>query len=72
MGVTPLNVTDEFLVESNPDCADEVGQLMCEAYEYVSTACWEWHKNKSSWFKPSFAFNLAAGYKVGENYWDCH
>lgn len=69
-------MTDEFSVECAEDIVDDVGKIMCEAYEFASQECWEWHKKNSKWFvghnQPSFMFNLAAGYKVGDNYWDVH
>ena len=49
---------------------------MCEAYEYASNACYEWHKNNPHLFPnegtPDFAFNLDGGYKVGMTYLATH
>lgn len=68
-----LDVHDEFLVESNEDCKDEVGRLMCESYKYASDECFKWHKEHSQWFKDlEFPFNLDGGYKLGKNYYDVH
>lgn len=68
-----LDYHDEFLCESHEDCAEEVGQAMCDAYKFASDACFEWHKENSSWFKDlSFAFNLDGGYKVGLDYLSVH
>lgn len=70
---TVLDYHDEFLVESSEEDAEEVGQLMDDAYKYASDVCWEWHKKNSSYFKHiSFPFNLAGGYKVGETYLEVH
>lgn len=71
-----LDYHDEFAVESDEDCAEEVGKVMVEAYHEASVACWEWHKKHSKWFTgdslPNFMFDLAAGFKVGKSYWDIH
>lgn len=68
-----LDVHDEFLVESNPACQQEVGALMCESYKYASDKCFEWHKEHSQWFSDlEFPFNLDGGFKVGETYCDVH
>tara|TARA_R110002153_G_scaffold53726_6_gene149590 strand:- start:3477 stop:3683 length:207 start_codon:yes stop_codon:yes gene_type:complete len=67
---------DEFLVESCTKDADEVGQLMCEAYKYASEACYKWHKNNPDLFGNStpvlFPFNLDGGFKVGNTYLATH
>tara|TARA_R110000803_G_scaffold13482_9_gene37931 strand:- start:13627 stop:15951 length:2325 start_codon:yes stop_codon:yes gene_type:complete len=71
--MTILSIHDEFLVDSDKSCADEVGALMCESYKYASDMCFEWHKTKSVWFKHlEFPFNLDGGYKIGGSYWDVH
>jgi len=71
-----LDIHDEFLVESAPDVARDVGELMCKSYKEASLACWEWHKNHSKWFVgddlPTFSFNLDGGYSTGQTYYDCH
>lgn len=71
-----LSYHDELLVDSHPDIAEEVGQLLCEAYETASYECWEWHKKYSKWFVggdfPEFMFNLDGGYKIGDTYLETH
>ncbi len=71
-----LDTHDEYLVESNLDVANEVGELMCKSYEEASYACWEWHKKHSKWFTgndlPSFTFNLNGGWKKGKTYYSVH
>lgn len=68
-----IDYHDEFLVQSHPDCAKEVGQLMCDSYKKVSDDCLEWHLTKSQWFNDlTFAFNLDGGYKIGKDYLEVH
>jgi len=68
-----LDIHDEFMVESDIGCQQEVGALMCESYKYASDRCLEWHQEQSKYFiNLEFPFNLDGGYKVGENYYDVH
>jgi hypothetical protein len=71
-----LDYHDEYAVEADEDCAEEVGRIMVESYHEASVACWEWHKKHSKWFTgnslPHFMFDLAAGFKVGKSYWGIH
>ena len=68
-----MDYHDEFLVDSTPEAADEVGALMCESYKYASDECFKWHQEHSKWFKDlTFAFNLDGGYKIGYNYLQVH
>ncbi len=73
---TILQMHDESLIECDEDLADDVGKLMCEAYEKSSYAVLDWHKKHSKWFVggdlPTFSFNLDGGYSVGKNYYECH
>lgn len=71
-----LTMHDEYLIESDIDCAEEVGKLMRKSYEEVSYAVWEWYSKHSKWFVgddlPDFCFNLDGGYTTGNNYYECH
>lgn len=68
-----LDIHDEFMVESDIGCQQEVGALMCESYKYASDRCFEWHQEHSRYFiNLEFPFNLDGGFKVGDNYYDVH
>ncbi len=68
-----IDYHDEFLTDSHEDCAEEIGKMMCKAYEDASNMTLEWHQKHSKWFKHlSFAFNLDGGYKVGKSYLEVH
>lgn len=70
---TVLDYHDEVLIEASDEDAEEVGQLMCDAYKYASDQCLEWHKNNSDYFNHvSFPFNLDGGFKVGTSYLEVH
>lgn len=65
-----LDYHDEFLCEALDGYEEETGKLMCDAYEYASNLCYEWHLQNLSLFpntqKVSFPFNLDGGYKVSD------
>jgi len=71
-----MSYHDEYLVESDEDCAEEVGFIMSDSFEKASKALWEWHDKHSEWFVgeylPDFQINLSGGYKKGKNYYDVH
>lgn len=68
-----LNATDEFLCEAHEDCAEEVGAKMASCYTYASERMFEWHKEKSQWFRDlTFKIDLNGGYKIGYTYLDVH
>lgn len=67
-----LDVHDEATFECRDQDVEEVGSILSEGYKYASDQCFEWHLKNSDWFKPTFAFNLDAGYKSGKSYWEVH
>ncbi len=71
-----ISYHDEMLCECPDEEVEVVRLLMNTAFEEASLALRRWHASNSKWFTkeylPSFNINLAAGTKVGENYYDVH
>ena len=71
-----LDMHDEMLVEASEDCAEQIGNLMGEAYTLAAYELKEWHRKKSKWFcdndLPSFCIDLSSGFKMGKSYASCH
>ncbi len=67
---------DEFLVETTPELAREVGTLMGESYTYAGSAMFDWYNENPEKYsggdklhiKPDFN----GGNACGMSYYECH
>tara|TARA_R110000782_G_scaffold75562_8_gene150795 strand:+ start:3674 stop:6178 length:2505 start_codon:yes stop_codon:yes gene_type:complete len=71
-----LDMHDEFLVETTPEMATEVGELMEESYTYTGGLLNQWYKDNLDKYSGGDELHIlpdfAGGYAIGQSYYDCH
>ena len=67
---------DEFLVETTPELAKEVGEMMEESYTYTGVTLNQWYKDNIDKYSGGDSLDIlpdfAGGYAIGQSYYDCH
>tara|TARA_R110000850_G_scaffold269816_1_gene402335 strand:- start:157 stop:363 length:207 start_codon:yes stop_codon:yes gene_type:complete len=67
---------DEFLVETTPEMAIEVGELMEESYTHTGVLLNQWYQANIEKYSGGEQLNIlpdfAGGYAIGQSYYDCH
>lgn len=71
-----LDVHDEKLIEVSVGYEDQVGKLAGDCYSWAAEQIFKYHLRKPEHFAnynpPLFAIDLNGGFKVGNNYYECH
>lgn len=71
-----MDYHDEALFEVLPQYADDVGRMYGQAYDWAANQIFEYHKRVPEDFAnfgcPKFPIELDGGYKIGNNYYECH
>ncbi len=71
-----LDMHDEFLVETTPDMAKEVGELMEQSYTHTGVLLNQWYKDNMDKYSGGDSLDIlpdfAGGYAIGSSYYECH
>lgn len=71
-----ISYHDECLYECPESFAEDLGRLCTAAFTWAGQKLFEYYDRNKERFPnvggPAFAIDLAGGYDVGDNYWECH